>query len=287
MNKLFALALATVSGAACAQTPAINPMPDGSRDMYAGLGVQAAPRYDGSERHKTSAVPVLQVQWSNGIFISGASVGMHLTSEPSFEVGPLLQYQPARSENGSSKGPTGIDDTLGFGSSSLLPPSPSRVAEAGNRLAGMDKISARVLGGAFFNYYLAPQWRLTSSLLWGAGNERHGGSVDLGVQRLATDIGPQHSLSFSAGVRIVNRDYNQAFFGVTVPEAVRSGNRAYTPAGGLQQARVGVRWNWSLSPSWMLTTNLQATRLLGAAKDSPLVERPTNVTASTAIAYRF
>jgi hypothetical protein len=32
MTKLFALALAAVSSTACAQTPAINPMPDGSRE---------------------------------------------------------------------------------------------------------------------------------------------------------------------------------------------------------------------------------------------------------------
>jgi outer membrane scaffolding protein for murein synthesis (MipA/OmpV family) len=37
----------------------------------------------------------------------------------------------------------------------------------------------------------------------------------------------------------------------------------------------------------MLTSNLRATRLLGSAKNSPLVERPTNLTVSTAIAYRF
>jgi outer membrane scaffolding protein for murein synthesis (MipA/OmpV family) len=37
----------------------------------------------------------------------------------------------------------------------------------------------------------------------------------------------------------------------------------------------------------MLTSSVKATRLLGGAKDSPLVERPTNLTVSTAIAYRF
>jgi outer membrane scaffolding protein for murein synthesis (MipA/OmpV family) len=37
----------------------------------------------------------------------------------------------------------------------------------------------------------------------------------------------------------------------------------------------------------MLTSGLKATRLLGSAKDSPLVERPTTLTVSTALAYRF
>jgi outer membrane scaffolding protein for murein synthesis (MipA/OmpV family) len=37
----------------------------------------------------------------------------------------------------------------------------------------------------------------------------------------------------------------------------------------------------------MLTSGIQAMRLLGDAKHSPLVERPTNLTVSTALAYRF
>jgi outer membrane scaffolding protein for murein synthesis (MipA/OmpV family) len=37
----------------------------------------------------------------------------------------------------------------------------------------------------------------------------------------------------------------------------------------------------------MLTTRAQAKRLLGSARLSPLVERSSNLTVSTAIAYRF
>jgi outer membrane scaffolding protein for murein synthesis (MipA/OmpV family) len=37
----------------------------------------------------------------------------------------------------------------------------------------------------------------------------------------------------------------------------------------------------------MLTSNLQAKRLLGDASHSPLTERSTNTTVSTAIAYRY
>jgi outer membrane scaffolding protein for murein synthesis (MipA/OmpV family) len=37
----------------------------------------------------------------------------------------------------------------------------------------------------------------------------------------------------------------------------------------------------------MLTSSLQAKRLLGSASHSPLTERSTNLTVSTAIAYRF
>jgi outer membrane scaffolding protein for murein synthesis (MipA/OmpV family) len=88
-------------------------------------------------------------------------------------------------------------------------------------------------------------------------------------------------------VTFANRNYNMAFFGVKQGESVLSGNLPYDAAGGLKDVHLGARWNWSLSPSWLLTTNLEAVRLMGSARNSPLVERPTNLTVSTAIAYRF
>lgn len=285
MKTFLALALLTSCSAAIAQTPAINPMPDGSRDMYVGLGVQSAPRYEGAEQHRTRAVPVVQVEWSNGVFISGMSAGMHLSGQPTMEYGPLLTVQPGRTDRGV--GNNAIDPGVPSGSYGWGGPTVALAARHSNRLSGMDTIGTRLLAGGFFNYYLSPQWRLTSSALWGGGRDHHGAIADLGVQRLALDIAPHHALSVLAGVSFVNRDYNQSFFGVTVPEAVHSGNRVYSAGGGLKDAHLGVRWNWTLSPSWMLTSNLQAERLLGSAKDSPLVERPTNVSASAALAYRF
>ncbi len=64
-------------------------------------------------------------------------------------------------------------------------------------------------------------------------------------------------------------------------------NPVFDAGGGLKDVHLGARWNWAWSPSWMLTSSVQATRLLGSARMSPLVERPNNLTVSTAIAYRF
>jgi outer membrane scaffolding protein for murein synthesis (MipA/OmpV family) len=284
MNKLLALALvSTMAGSlAHAQTPAANPMPDGSRDMYAGLGVQSAPRYEGTGSRKVSALPVLQVEWSNGMFISGMSAGMHLSNSPTVEYGPLLAVLPGRYESGTGAGVGGVGSTL------VHTVAPGEKAMAlGGGLAGMDEIGARLQYGGFYNVYLNPQWRLTSSLLAGAGADHDGARLDLGVQRLAAVLGERHRVSLSAGVGVVNSRYNESYFGVTALEATRSRFPAYRPGGGLQDVHVGARWNWVLTPSWMLTSNLQAKRLLGDASHSPLTERSTNLTVSSAIAYRF
>ena len=106
MTKFFIplLILTTVlCDAAMAQTPAANLMPDGSHDMYIGVGAVSRPRYEGSSDHRVSALQVLQVQWSSGIFIAGMSAGMHLSERPGQEFGPLLAFEAGRNVNGSGQ----------------------------------------------------------------------------------------------------------------------------------------------------------------------------------------
>jgi outer membrane scaffolding protein for murein synthesis (MipA/OmpV family) len=287
MNKLPSLAAAILAttlagGLARAQSPAANPMPDGSRDMYVGLGVQSAPRYEGSGSRKVSALPVLQVEWSSGVFISGMSAGMHLSNSPTVEYGPLLAVLPGRDESGTGTVIGSLENNL----ITTIAPGERAFVPTG-RLAGMDEIGARLQFGGFYNVYLSPQWRLASSLLAGAARDHNGARLELNVQRLAAVLGERHRVSLSAGVGIVNARYNQTYFGVTPQEASRGRFHAWRPDGGLQDVHAGVRWNWVLSPAWMLTSNLQAKRLLGDASHSPLTERSTNLTVSTAIAYRF
>ena len=117
----------------------------------------------------------------------GVNVIISSTSFPVSNFRELVDY--------AKKNPTKVSwATSGLGSFWHLD------AENMNRLAGMEPISTRLLGGGFLNYYLTPDWRLTGSLLYGAGNERDGARLDLGVQRLAMQLGAHHRLSFTAGV---------------------------------------------------------------------------------------
>ena len=281
LSAVAALAFSAAAGGAAAQMPATNPMPDGSRDMYVGLGLVSGPRYQGAQGSERAALPVLQVQWSNGAFVSGMRAGIHLSRTPQVEFGPLLELQPRRDREGTG------GEFDGVGTMRLNLVAMPLAASGGDRLAGMPVIHRRVQGGGFLNYYLTPDWRFTGSLLYGAGNARNGSKLELGVQRLAIAVAPHHRLAFDAGVTVADRRYNMAFFGVGESDSFASGNPVFAAGGGLKDARLGVRWHWAWSPAWMLTSQVQATRLLGSARQSPLVERPTNLAVSTAIAYRF
>lgn len=283
MHKFLVFALAGACGTVAAQTPATNPMPDGSRDMYVGLGAQSVPRYDGARDNKTQALPVLQVQWSNGIFVSGASAGWHLSQLPSWEYGPLIALAPRRDESGTSGSIGGLGNGSGDADITNIRPEEGRT----NPLLGLDVIRSRVVYGGFVNYYLTPELRLTNNLLYGYGNPRNGLRLHTALQYMLPDLVAHHSFVLSAGVSAVNNAYSDAYFGISTRENKRSSLAPFTPGGGVQDVRLGLRWNWALSPSWMLTSGAQVTRLVGDAKDSPLTERPTNWTVSAALAYRF
>lgn len=307
MRTLFALVLAGAVPVVWAQTPASNPMPDGSSDMYVGLGAVSAPRYLGSGEHRVTALPLLQVEWSSGVFISGMSAGMHLSSNPVLEYGPLLALLARRSNAGSHDAagmPLGSLDLLETQNKPATPAggTPSRpsvappVAEentapawqrSGNRLAGTETIGARLQGGAFFNYYLTPYLRLTNNVLAGSGRDRHGASWTVGLQHVSRSLAPHHRLSLAADLTVVNRSYNESYFGVSEHDSLNSGNGPYAPGGGVRDVALSARWNWALSPNWMVSSALRAARLQGDARRSPLVERANNVTVSTGLAYRF
>ncbi len=294
MRQYLFLALAGACSTVAAQTPATNPMPDGSRDMYIGIGAQSVPRYDGSDDNRTLPLPVLQIQWSNGIFVSGTSLGWHLSSSPAMEFGPMLTLSPRRDQDGVSLGVGSVGEGSGsrVGITSILPGGGIVPGNEGavddNRLRYMDVIKRRVLAGGFFNYYLSPKLRLTNTLTYGSGKDHNGARLHAALQYMMEDVVPHHSIVLSAGVSLVNSAYNETWFGVTKEEAERAGTKQYyEPGAGVQEVRAGVRWNWALSPAWMLTTGATVNRLTGDAKNSPLVERATNYSVSTALAYRF
>lgn len=272
----FLLLLSGAGGAALAQTPATNLMPDGSRDLYIGLGAESRPTYQGAQESRVAALPVVQMQWSNGAFIAGMSAGMHLSDQAQQEYGPMLMLEGRRSPYGTSSTAGSINNGIAQGAQ-----------VNGNKLVGMDDINPRLLAGGFYHVALTDALRLTNSLLYGAGNNHDGLRWNSDLRYRITPFAPHHTLSVSAGVTVVNRAYSQAYFGVTPAESLRSHNRVYAVSAGVKDWHADLHWNWALSPAWLLTSALNITRLNGSAAASPLVERSGNLTVSSALAYRF
>lgn len=263
-------------------------MPDGSYDSYVGLGLVAAQDYPGASERHVRARPLLQFETSHGIFIAGMSAGMHLSRQPQAEYGPLLAIDPGRDAGGVNGGAGGVTDPInGFGVRPVSPITETRLAGPRDGLTGMRDIKARLLAGGFANLYLSPEVRLTSTVLYGAGNGGDGLVATFGIQHMATEIAPHHKVTLSAGITVVNGAHNASYFGVTKDEAAASGYAPYAPRGGIRDAWVGAGWNWALSPSWIVASGVRLSLLKGDARHSPLVGNSASFTVNTGLAYRF
>lgn len=284
---LSALTLLSLCGGAAAQAPVFEPMPEGSQDVFLGLGAGYRPRYEGAREQRLRAEALVQASWSNGLFISGLQAGWHLGDAlapawPRVEWGPLLNLQPPR----GSEGRSWFADSLGPLNTTAIDPGVA-VGPRGNRLLGMDEIAACAELGAFVNLRATASWRVTQSLLGGTGACSGGLRWGADLQWLLPLRASQHSLTASAGLSWANDRFTQRYFGVTAAESARSRNPVYRPGGGLQDLRAQLRWNWLLQPDWVLSTAIEFKRLQGPAARSPLVERAGATSVSTALVYRF
>lgn len=265
-----------------AQTPSRNIMPDGSHDMYIGLGLINRPKYEGAQTNKTTALPALQIQWSNGFFVAGMSAGLQLSESPQIEYGPLLTIAPGRTDSGIANSVDIVNGQSGMNAINK----PQYVRNE-NKLEGLDTLQTRLLVGGFLHKQLTRNLQNTNIISYGSWNERDGAKLVSDLRYRIQDTAPHHAITVGLGVTLVNQAYNQAYFGISPQESERTNRNAYISSGGIKDMHADLYWNWALSPSYLLTSKINVLYLMGSASKSPLVERRSNVTISTALAYRF
>lgn len=256
MKKLCLIVL-FASSPCFAQTLYNAMMPDGSRDTYVGLAVTSRPVADGgSTSRETVLFPQLQVQWGNGVFVSGLdTVGMHLSHTPGVEYGPLLHWQQGRVV-GNNPG-----------------------------LAGSDVIKSSPNVGGFFNYYLGKRFRFTTELV--ATTDAPGSLFDVGIQKILPSLAAHHTVSLSAGATFADTAYARHHYGVTGESTKGSAMQSYAPDGGLLNLHAGLNWNWALSASWLVSTGLGATFYAPMAADSPVNSNRSAMAIGSGLNYRF
>lgn len=266
--------------AAYAQAPAARMMPDGSRDLYLGIGAQRAPRYMGSGERDTDPALLLQMQWSNGVFVSGLGAGLHLIEGSRLEAGPLVSIEPGRDATGRQRA-SGIGGIGGLDLPSLGAASPASASTT--EVLRFNRVKTSPQAGGFLNYYLNENLRLVSSLQYGSGNDHDGLLLKAGIQQ-SIAAAAHHRVSVAASATWANASHTRDYFGVS---SATGGVPSYLPSSGVRDVQLAVNWNWEWSTRWMLASQLSVTRLMGDAADSPLSERRTGIGLRTGLAYRF
>lgn len=254
MNKLSPLFLLL---AACGPVLAENTtelmMPDGSKDMYVGVAFTTRTAAAEGETRPVILRPLLQVQWSNGVFVSANGVlGMNVSETAGLEYGPQIFASNSRSPTDSW------------------------------RLRGTHAVSGTLDPGAYFNYYLGDEARLTSNLMY--DTSAHGFRSYVGLQKTLHELAPHHAVTLSAGVALASDPVMRELYEVS---AATGGVRDYRPSAGVMAVNVSVNWNWALSSKWLINSSVTGTQLGSGPAGAPFVERRNFITWSSGLAYRF
>ena len=237
---------------------------------FVGLGAGMVPDYEGSDDYE--AIPVLfgRYQWDGGRYVdlggapsTGSAVRLSANllpknSEPTWTLGPLLQYRMKRDD---------VDN---------------------NKVDEMQQVDATVEAGAFVGLKNGP-WEANLSFAGDVGSEYDGYLVYLSGA-YNRKINDKLSLKFGARTTYADDNYMDTYFGVSGSDAARSGLKKYSADGGMKDWGLNVTANYAINDSWGVTGILSYSRLLGDAEDSPLVSDVGNENqygATLALTYKF
>jgi outer membrane protein len=279
MKSILFASLFCVARLACAQTPASSIMPDGSSDMYVGLGVLSEPSCEVGGEQTTRIMPNVQMQWSNGVFLRNTNLGMHLSPSSDYEVGPLLSYQRGCS------------------------------ASAARKLAGYGDVDGSFQLGGFFNFRPLANLRVGTKLLLGTGAGKK--TTYLNIEgRSYYKLASHHGLVLSSGVTWSRRYFDSAnsrfdpnladgsHVSVAGPGNIMTGSGSegftwkstkpvFNKNANVRNIYLGLNWNWDLSSSWIVTSHVTATHQFDIDKDSLWLGKRNYVTVYSGLAYRF
>ncbi|HEX8466261.1 MAG TPA: MipA/OmpV family protein [Allosphingosinicella sp.] len=210
------------------------------RRIRVGLGAQFVPLYPGSDDHGLR--PLVDVSISRGDRPFGfeapdESFGPSLIKRGGLEIGPALNFEGSR-----------------------------KAKDVG---AALDKVPFTFEAGAFVQYAFGPKFRIRAEGRKGLGGH-DGWTGQAGADFVARD---GDDWLFSIGPRVTWSDgrYQRAYFGVTGPEAARTGLAVYRPGGGIQAVGATAGFLKQLSKRFGVYSYAKYDRLVGDSADSPVV----------------
>jgi len=223
-----------------------------------GLGAQIQPEFPGADSSEVIPYPKISVARGDRPFSVGAhddSFAISLLSSGGFSAGPVANIGPRRNDSdvGSPVGDV------------------NRSFEA----------------GGFAQYYVSENFRLRMEARKALSG--HDGFVGHAGADYVTRDADLYSFSIGPRVRFADSDYMEAFYGVR-PEVSIPPLTVYDPDGGIEAVGAVAGFTYSLGGPFGLFGYGRYDRLVGDAKDSPIVEifgSPNQFSAGVGLSYTF
>lgn len=270
-TRLAAILTLCLAGPAQAQTAGETAAKDPAArtwDAGAGLLLTLSPEYSGAERHKLRALPALYLRYGRfsvsnaGGFIDRRNeevvrgLGIELGQSPTFRASLGLRYDAGRRESASAA------------------------------LAGLGDVKATVRARLAATWRPVPEWRLAGA--WTIDAFGRGGG-NFGEVSAAREGRWDAATTWAAGatLTLAGDRYLQTWYGVNAEQSRRSGLPVYAPSNGLRDVTLFASARQHVAQRWVLLVGASTTRLLGPARDSPLVKKPNSVAGQAGLLYEF
>lgn len=251
MTSFRIFVVASVGGLAAATSAfAQDRSPDRT---VVGVAAVYAPARQGGDDYRLMPFPVIDLKYGR-FFASGRKgVGVTVLEGPAVSVGAGVTYVPGYRRRDA---PVGIGRLSGGAGARI-----AADVRAGMMVASLSgtKVLSGDVDGALIDASLAVPLRLSEQL-----------SLAPGVSATWADA-----------------KYNQAYFGVSPAQAAASGLPAYRPGGGIKDVSASLSAMYRLNERVSLGATASVSKLLGDAKDSPMVVDATQPSAVISVAYRF
>ena len=207
-----------------------------------GTGVGLRPDYEGSEDLEAVPLPYVSVAWSNHMAINllGNKAKVNLIPSPNWRGGIVGEYIPKRGD---------VDN--------------SRV----DRLKNVD---ASVMMGGFFGFEYN-NWSASLEAMADAADGNDGAIVRLNGG-YSIPIDQTWNLSLGAFTTWADDDYMQAYFEIDAADAARSGLSTFEADSGFKDVGLNLVASYKPWEHWGFMGLVSYKRLLGDAKDSPVVD---------------
>lgn len=222
-----------------------------------GIGAGYAPTYEGSDEYDALIVPVLGVEYKDGLFFGNVrnGIGTYPLRGENYKVGASIGYAGGRDESDDRKNLRGMGDVDASPTANLLAAYNLGMAE----LSG--KLSTAVSGdyGTTAEVKLGSRYPMNEKVI----------------------------LSGAVGAVWADEEHMSNNFGVSSFQSARSGYRRYEAESGVKSVGLSVGATYRFTEAWNANLTLKGDQLIGDAADSPVVKDDFVPAAFVTTGYKF
>ncbi len=242
---------------------ALDLLPQDVTSLRLGVGPALLPEYMGDDRYKLHPAFAVSFRYRDIVEIDNNEVKLTALSRlvdtaanvggGKIRFGPLLSVNFGRKESNSRD------------------------------LTGLGNVGTSIEVGAFVGYAYGPvraRIKARQDIANGHSGLLVKGDVSLAIYRdEKLSVGSNLSTTWASG------KYMASNFGINTFQAAASGLPAYTPGSGMRDISLGVGGSYLISPRFSVISNVGYSRLLDAAKNSPLVQQRGSADQFSLISY--